>query len=129
MQTDELLQFSKVGEKSLNQANLVLARPPIHQTYAIKPDIATMANGAVFLIPICFMMVWAVVAFISSDIWTIEKKGKLNVKHCHQVPCRNCRFFTNDPYLKCAVNPSAALTPQAINCSDYSPENEPSKLG
>lgn len=120
---DELLKLSKLGEKSLNQTNLVLARPSTVQLHGTKPDVATVADGAVFLIPICFMMVWAVVVFMSSDIWTIEQKKIANVKHYHKVPCRNCQFFTNNPYLKCAVNPSIALTPEAINCSDYCPGN------
>ncbi len=37
----------------------------------------------------------------------------------HQIPCSNCKFFTNDHRLKCTVSPSIANTEQAINCGDY----------
>ncbi|MCU0549953.1 MAG: hypothetical protein MUC48_11450 [Leptolyngbya sp. Prado105] len=37
------------------------------------------------------------------------------------MPCRSCQFFSNNGYLKCAVNPSIALTKSAIDCSDYCP--------
>lgn len=46
-----------------------------------------------------------------------------NIQQTSEVPCRNCRFFSHNPYLKCAVNPSIAMTAQAIDCSDYKPED------
>ncbi|MEB3355894.1 MAG: hypothetical protein VKK04_04155 [Synechococcales bacterium] len=36
-----------------------------------------------------------------------------------QIPCTNCRFFNQNPYLKCTVHPDRALTPDALHCSDY----------
>ena len=40
-------------------------------------------------------------------------------KQMHKIPCTNCRFFTNNYSLKCAVNPCIANTEEAIDCSDY----------
>jgi len=40
-------------------------------------------------------------------------------RYFSQVPCRKCRFFASNPYLKCAIHPSTVLTAQARNCSDY----------
>ena len=40
-----------------------------------------------------------------------------------QVPCRNCRFFSLNQYLKCAVHPSVVMTKQAIDCPDYCPKD------
>lgn len=42
-------------------------------------------------------------------------------KHNCQVSCENCQFFDNNPYLKCALHPSKVLSPEAKDCSDYSP--------
>ncbi len=39
----------------------------------------------------------------------------------YQTACYQCKFFNNNPYLKCAVNPSAVLTVEAKNCPDYQP--------
>jgi hypothetical protein len=39
----------------------------------------------------------------------------------HQTACYQCKFFNNNPYLKCAVNPSTVLTAEAKNCPDYQP--------
>jgi hypothetical protein len=41
------------------------------------------------------------------------------VKYFSQVPCRKCRFFSSNPYLRCAVHPSIVLKPEARDCSDY----------
>ena len=41
-----------------------------------------------------------------------------------QIPCRKCIFFNKNEYLKCAVNPSAVFTKQALDCSDYHNRNE-----
>ena len=37
------------------------------------------------------------------------------------IPCQKCQFFNDNSYLKCAVNPSRVLQPEAKDCSDYSP--------
>jgi hypothetical protein len=45
------------------------------------------------------------------------------VRYFSQVPCRKCRFFSSNPYLKCTVHPSIVLKTQAKDCSDYWPIN------
>lgn len=38
----------------------------------------------------------------------------------HQsIPCYNCRFSSEDAYLKCVVHPAKAMKQAAIGCSDY----------
>jgi hypothetical protein len=124
MQADELLHFSALGENSFIQENLIEAKPSRISENETKLDVAAIPDAALFAIPLGFMMVWVIVLFVFSDIWPFRRHKALTIKHCPKVPCRNCRFFTNNPYLKCAVHPSTALTDQALNCSDYSPEDE-----
>ncbi|MCU0533070.1 MAG: hypothetical protein MUD14_04130 [Hydrococcus sp. Prado102] len=45
------------------------------------------------------------------------------VNYFSQVPCRKCRFFSSNPYLRCAVHPSIVLKAEAKDCSDYWPIN------
>jgi predicted PurR-regulated permease PerM len=40
---------------------------------------------------------------------------------CHRIRCDRCQFFNNNLYLKCAVHPSKVLTPEAKDCTDFSP--------
>lgn len=35
------------------------------------------------------------------------------------ITCRQCLFFTDNKYLKCAVRPDSVLTNKAIDCADY----------
>jgi hypothetical protein len=39
----------------------------------------------------------------------------------HEIPCSECKFFTNNHRLKCTVRPTIANTEEAIDCSDYRP--------
>lgn len=36
-------------------------------------------------------------------------------------PCKRCHFFHDNLYLKCAVHPTRALTPEARTCQVYRP--------
>ena len=36
-----------------------------------------------------------------------------------KTPCRKCKFYANNAYVKCAVNPLVVHTKQANNCRDY----------
>ena len=76
-----------------------------------------------------FIMFWGIIGFVTC--WTaiffmLSKRARVarkeiavDIKTLHQIPCKNCKFYSNEPHLKCAVNPSIVLTEQAINCSDY----------
>jgi hypothetical protein len=41
-----------------------------------------------------------------------------------KIPCRRCRYFSDNPFLKCALHPANTLTKQAIDCRDYCPHNK-----
>lgn len=72
-----------------------------------------------YLVQVCFCFAWGLIFLILFSIWSSLKEGIKNTKRLHQIPCTDCRFFTNDYRLKCTVNPSIANTEAAINCSDY----------
>jgi hypothetical protein len=40
-------------------------------------------------------------------------------KQTSKYPCLNCKYFSNNPYLMCAISPQIALTEESKNCSDY----------
>lgn len=64
------------------------------------------------------------IAIWGTAVWAVAKGSKISPRkqtHLPQlgIPCRNCRFFDNNYYLKCAVNPKIAMTQNAIDCPDY----------
>ncbi|HEY9711486.1 MAG TPA: hypothetical protein V6D48_24980 [Oculatellaceae cyanobacterium] len=128
MQTDELLRFSAPEGNDFAQPNLMAEKPINFQQDRPQLDVSAMPDSAVLVIPISFIMVWTIFVFMSSDIRIFARHKMLSLKNSHQVPCKNCRFFQNNPYLQCAVHPDTALTSQAIHCSDFRPQKEPCHL-
>ncbi|MEB3358918.1 MAG: hypothetical protein VKK04_19490 [Synechococcales bacterium] len=41
------------------------------------------------------------------------------------LPCFNCKYFTGELLLKCAVHPARAFTEAANNCRDFDPYQRP----
>ena len=67
------------------------------------------------------ILIWSILLFLVGSSCSAVNKGIKIVKRLHQIPCSNCKFFTENYQLKCPVNPTMALTEDAINCLDYEP--------
>ncbi len=79
---------------------------------------------ALTLSPIALLFSWVLFFLILQKIRTfLDNKMVFPVKGLHKVPCKNCRFYANNHYLKCAVQPSIVLTEEAQDCPEYSPKN------
>jgi hypothetical protein len=67
----------------------------------------------------CSILAWGM---LFSICWTVAhhcQSGFFHVKRLHEIPCYECKYFTNSCYLKCTVNPQTACSEAAINCQDY----------
>lgn len=71
------------------------------------------------LVPICFGVAWLLVGILFWSMWTAVRDVVSDAKQMHEIPCANCKFFTNTHFLKCPVHPIAAGSTAAINCPDY----------
>ena len=72
--------------------------------------------------PIGFITGWTIPFLMLSKIGIAARDEIFfTIKRFQKVPCRNCQYFSNNPYLKCAVNPDAVLTEEALKCSEYRP--------
>lgn len=71
------------------------------------------------LVPLCFVVAWSLVALTLWQLIAITRDGMKRAKLMHQIPCADCRYFTNSPFLKCPLHPSTALSEAAIDCTDY----------
>lgn len=81
-------------------------------------------NGGLLFMPLSLMvMAWVVLILLRSNLLKSFRNRLTPIKGLHQVPCLNCKYFKNDPYLKCAVNPCTVLTAEATDCSDYCPKD------
>lgn len=121
MSTKNSLQFSTPEYIQTARNNLNEIQAFQSQNYVNQPKISDIPASSLYIIPTAFFTFWLMYLIFSTDILKFAKHKFSLIKHLEQVPCKNCRYFTNNPYLRCAVNPSLALTSEAINCSDYCP--------
>lgn len=88
-----------------------------------KREEFTARDIAISLSPIGFAFSWVIFFIILRKVRTfLDNKMVFTINSSHRVPCKNCQYFSNNHYLKCAVNPCVVLTEEAQNCSEYSPK-------
>lgn len=92
-----------------------------HEAYTSEvPDIAITIAGAASAV-----VIWTVLFVILSRIRSLALQKIIPpISSSKQVPCRNCRFYTNNHYLKCAVQPSVVMTEEARTCSDFQQDED-----
>jgi hypothetical protein len=76
-----------------------------------------------FLVPICFVLAWGLLAITAWNIVAATRDGVKRAKVMHQIPCSECRYFTNSHLLKCPLHPKIALSEAAIDCRDFEASN------
>ncbi|MGF1522381.1 MAG: hypothetical protein ACFBSF_08700 [Leptolyngbyaceae cyanobacterium] len=72
-----------------------------------------------FLVPICLVMAWAIVALTLWSVWLAVRDSVKRAQRMHQIPCSQCSYFSGNYLLKCPVRPEDALTEDAIGCPDF----------
>ncbi|MBK1986991.1 hypothetical protein A0J48_005455 [Sphaerospermopsis aphanizomenoides BCCUSP55] len=119
MYVEQISLQKVVANKSFNQ----LTHSQIKQEYATQQEGLNISDLAIALTPLSIVFIWAIFLFIFQKIRShADNKLAFNINNLSQVPCKNCKFFSNNHYLKCAVNPDIVLTEEAINCSEYCPK-------
>lgn len=117
MPANEFIKPYKIGESNFKQATLSEVKVTPTQATGVS-----LSDLRMFESPIYFVMGWVLLTVMLSAILKVARTEVVGLETLHQVPCRNCRFFSGNSYLKCAVQPCIALTEKANNCSDYWPE-------
>lgn len=90
---------------------------------APAPSSQLAQDASLLLVPLCFIAIWAGVVCIIADTWKLNQKAVKTSRYQVQLPCKKCQFFSNNPYMKCAVNPCVAMTPAAKECPDFRSRN------
>lgn len=90
------------------------------ESKVILPSIEQIDNSIhVFFISISiFSVISRTLYKIISELAT-AKLNSLSILNFRQNPCKTCKFYHSNLYLKCAVHPSQVLTKDARNCIDY----------
>ncbi|HEY9906555.1 MAG TPA: hypothetical protein V6D18_02960 [Thermosynechococcaceae cyanobacterium] len=104
------------------EVQLIKTQPEVRQFKTDTQEVVA-PHGVLFLIPVGFACAWAIAVALSSAP-KLSREKKLSLKRHSKIPCRNCQFYNNNPYVRCAIRPTDALTEQAIECSDFSAPNQ-----
>ncbi|MFB2939041.1 hypothetical protein ACE1B6_27625 [Aerosakkonemataceae cyanobacterium BLCC-F154] len=124
MSVGKSLNFSTSEQMASATTRISEVQSVRSEPYVNKPDFSDISASSLYIIPTTFFTFWLMYLIVSTDLLKFAKHKISIIKNLEQVPCKNCRYFTNNPYLRCAVNPAIALTSEAINCSDYCPMNK-----
>lgn len=85
-----------------------------------KPNEVSSFNDGILGFSLAFILSWMVVCITILRKRKVAQNEAVTALKCEdQVYCKSCQFFSNNPYLKCALHPSTALTKEAKDCSDY----------
>ncbi|MBW4624793.1 MAG: hypothetical protein KME49_04585 [Brasilonema octagenarum HA4186-MV1] len=109
---------------NLIEIQLVRAEPQITPSHGTKQQQTATPDKILFWLPFSLITFLMIVAFRLSNARKVTQHRSTSAKTLDLVPCKKCQYFKNNPYLKCAIHPTTALTEEAINCSDYSPNKE-----
>ena len=116
------MDSDKIIEQYLADKNNDIAQTPQSDLKVdnVKP-LGGVSSDSIMLGGIVgFVVCWvAIFLMLSKRVRLARKEIAINIKSLEKIPCKNCKFYSNDPHLKCAVNPATVLTEQAIDCSDY----------
>jgi hypothetical protein len=91
------------------------------QSTEAPPNKAIASDVAWLLLPIWFLIIVIIFTFAVSELAKAAREGVAHLRYAQRTPCKQCRFFSGNFYLKCAVHPSTVLTEKAVNCPDYCP--------
>lgn len=119
MYGNEFLKVYGFRENHVNQRTPTETIAIAAGSKGTKQNVVTTPDGAIFLGFLGFSVIGIIVFYKFSGFWKLARPSTEFVKYLEQVPCRNCRYFTDSPFLKCAVHPDTALTKLAIDCPDY----------
>jgi hypothetical protein len=117
MYGEQRVQRNIISKRNLHQ----LTQNEVKREQA-QPHELTIPDVIVSLSPLGFIFSWVVFFIVLRKIRTfVDNKMVFIIKGLEKVPCKNCKFYSNNHYLKCAVKPSIVLTEEAMNCPEYSP--------
>ena len=68
---------------------------------------------------LCYGLWTLVLTGLCLRLVRIVREAIAHLQRLHQIPCDRCTYFTGDYRLKCTVNPTTAMSEQAIGCRDF----------
>lgn len=119
--TTTRVTLSRIGPLDLNASEQI----EIPASESPMGHEQSFSTGDLLLVPLSFAaVVWVVLFVMHFNFWKSVRSRLSNLPKVSQLPCTNCKYFKNNPYLKCAVQPDKVLRAEATECPDYSSNDE-----
>jgi hypothetical protein len=103
------LKFHNSQIIELNQGSSIQAK--VDQTNRLEGGITLIIAFTTFLI----LLFW----IKKRAGKTVRVQSEYSKNQSSEIPCYKCKFFQDNPYLKCAIQPSIVLTKEALDCSEH----------
>jgi hypothetical protein len=101
-------------------------------TYAKKEQLILLSQNQYFT---SVLLVMSGIVLTTGSLWLFFRAWRLILKektdgttlynsHTNvfkSLPCHNCVYFSDNLYLKCAINPGTVMTSEAYSCRDHCP--------
>ena len=119
MYANEIFKLYGLRENNFNQVFPTETKAIAIKSDGAKQNVLTTPDAVSFFGFLGFGTIWLIIFLIFPRLRKMARDRTGNIKHLDPVPCKTCRYFTDSPYIKCAVHPYNALTQRAIDCPDY----------
>ncbi|BAY12759.1 hypothetical protein [Calothrix sp. NIES-2098] len=117
MSVELILQKNLVADNNIHQ----VTRNDVKYESA-KSNNFTIPDVAISLTPLALLISWLVFfLMLRKSQMGVDNKRIFIINSLHKVPCKNCKYYANNHYLKCAVQPSLVMTEEAKDCPEYLP--------
>jgi hypothetical protein len=80
-----------------------------------NPNLSVLSSMAILL---------ALGTAIAACIPPKERPSSAKLQSVSKVTCHSCKYFHNNLYLNCTLHPSTVMTERAVDCMDYSPNQQ-----
>ena len=84
MNTSELFLRSALADQSFNTTLSKIELSKAEPNF-VKPQIGIKPDGTLFLVPLCFLIIWAVIVFMASGIWKVARDEKVKTVNSSQI--------------------------------------------
>lgn len=113
--------LSRIGSQQFKASEQI--ETPAYQS-PMRPE-QSFSTSDLLLVPLSFAaVVWVVLFVMHFNFWKSVRSRLSTLPAVSQLPCTNCKYFKNNPYLKCAVQPDKVLRTEATECPDYCSNEE-----
>jgi hypothetical protein len=70
----------------------------------------------------------AMAAAVAAGISAKKRRPAAKIQADSAIECQSCKYYDRNLYLNCALHPSSVMTDRAVDCMDYSPNQQTQRV-